>query len=548
MGKRSSPGTKPSLASRMLEGDEQASSSTPLLHSSRMKLFGSRPAIMAPAPERTKEEKAFVRRLDLFLMTFGCLSQVIKYLDQQNINNAYVSGMQEDLNLYGDELNYFTTAFNVAYCIMLVPSQVIMTYVRPSFWLPGLEIAWGVLTGLMAMVTSAKQVYIIRVFLGACESSAWPGMMTLFMHWYTPTELAKRMGFYHSCQAIGNMLSGAMQAAIMGTMDGHSGLAGWRWLFVINAIITVIWGGLGIVMLPDYPNNRNPRAWWFSRNDQELAIGRLLRHKRAEPKKVTWESAKRTFSSWVIYFVAILYAGTVLATYGYVYFSLFLKAQKRPDGSRRWTTEEVNVIPIGGGAINVAFVWFWALLSDLLRTRWTLIIAQGVIGLIPCIIMSIWTSHPNSVSVTAAYASYFINYMALGTAPLIFAWLSDLVPQDPEARSLIVGVSVAFYYAISSWSQVLVWPASQAPFYKYGWQSCFAIWVLCIAMTCTLRYIDVKHLRPKRLAFAEGVNAGEIVIAGHTIGKTSVDGDEVERDAEDNRGRKKAVDVRVTSS
>ncbi|KAK4499541.1 hypothetical protein PRZ48_010057 [Zasmidium cellare] len=495
-----------------------------------------RPAFLAPPPERTAEERALVRRLDLFLLTFGCLSQVIKYLDQQNINNAYVSGMQEDLHLDGDQLNYFTTAFNVAYCIMLVPSQIIMTYVRPSWWLPGLEIAWGVMTGLMAMVTSAKQVYIIRVFLGAFESSAWPGMMTLFMHWYTPTELAKRMGFYHSCQALGNMLSGAMQAAIMSTLNGHSGLAGWRWLFVINAIITVIWGFAGIFMLPDYPNKRNPRAFWFSRNDQELAIGRLIRNKRAEPKRITWESAKRTFSSWVIYFVAILYAGTVLATYGYVYFGLFLKALKKPDGSRRWSTEEVNVIPIGGGAINVVFVWIWALLSDFLQTRWTLIVAQGVIGLIPCIVMSIWTSHPSSVAISAAYASYFINYLALGTAPLIFAWLSDLIPQDPEARSLIVGVSVAFYYAISAWSQVLVWPASQAPYYKYGWQSCIAIWVLCITMTCVLRFIDVRYLLPKRLAFAAGLESGEIVVAGHSAAKDSIEGQAIEEDADMMKG------------
>ena len=62
---------------------------------------------------------------------------------------------------------------------MLIPSQIIMTYVRPSYWLPGLEIIWGLMTGLMAMTTSAKQVYILRVFLGLCESSAWPGFMTL---------------------------------------------------------------------------------------------------------------------------------------------------------------------------------------------------------------------------------------------------------------------------------------------------------------------------------------------------------------------------------
>jgi MFS family permease len=78
----------------------------------------------------------------------------------------------------------FQTCFNVAYCVMLIPSQIILTYVRPSYWLSGLEILWGLITGLMAIVHSAKQVYILRVFLGLCESSAWPGMMTLLSELY----------------------------------------------------------------------------------------------------------------------------------------------------------------------------------------------------------------------------------------------------------------------------------------------------------------------------------------------------------------------------
>jgi hypothetical protein len=91
---------------------------------------------------------------------------------------------------------------------------------------------------------------------------------------------------------------------------------------------------------------------------------------------------------------------------------------------------------------------------------------SSVIGLIPSIAMSIRTSHPQSVGLSTTYASYFINYLCLGTAPLIFSWLSDLIPQDSEARSLILGVAVAGYCAVSAWSQVLVWPASQAPYYE----------------------------------------------------------------------------------
>ena len=120
-----------------------------------------------------------------------------RYLDQANINNAYVSGMKEDLDLKGNELNLyvsyscvrpgtantserFTTYFNVAYCIMLIPSQIIMTYVRPSWWLPSVEIVWGIITGLIAITHNAKQVYVLRAFLGLCESAAYPGMITLF--------------------------------------------------------------------------------------------------------------------------------------------------------------------------------------------------------------------------------------------------------------------------------------------------------------------------------------------------------------------------------
>src|SRR5689334_18505881 len=116
-------------------------------------------------------------------------------------------------------------------------------------------------------------------------------------------------------------------------------------------------------MLPDLPNNPNPRAFWFKKVDAEMAMERLARHHRTEPKKVTWASTKRTFSGWIVYFIAVLYISTVIASWGYNFFNLFLKSLNNADGSRVWSVEAVNVIPIGGGAINVVFVWIWALLS-----------------------------------------------------------------------------------------------------------------------------------------------------------------------------------------
>ncbi|KAJ9101218.1 hypothetical protein QFC21_003437 [Naganishia friedmannii] len=421
---------------------------------------------------KSKEERAFVRRLDLFLMTYGCLSQVIKYLDQTNISSAYVSGMKEDLNMYGNEYNYFTTYFSVGYCIFLIPSQIAITYFRPNLWLPSLEIGWGILTGLIAMSTNVKQVYALRAFLGVFESSAYPGTVTL----------------------LSSMLSNALQTAIKSTMDGHLGMAGWRWLFVINAIMTVALGLAGFVMIPDWPDKPNPWAFWMKPGDYELAVERTARFKRASNKKFTWATVKRSVNLPLFYLIPCLYVATVLAQGGYSYFNLWLKALKHADGTPVWSTNDVLIIPIGGNAIAVACVWIYAFLSDYFQTRWLIVMIQAFIGLIPAIILSVW-----NVSDGAKYFSFFISFTVLATAPPIFSWLSDLCPHDAEQRAFILGWAIALYYAVSSWSQVLIWPAKEAPHYKAGWKVSIGLWILVIMLLCFLRYMELKVLRPRNM-------------------------------------------------
>lgn len=80
---------------------------------------------------------------------------------------------------HGNELNYFLTYFNIGYCIFLIPSQVMITWFRPCIWLSTLELVWGGLTMALAATHNAKQIYVIRVFIGIAESSAYPGAVTL---------------------------------------------------------------------------------------------------------------------------------------------------------------------------------------------------------------------------------------------------------------------------------------------------------------------------------------------------------------------------------
>ncbi|CCC11109.1 unnamed protein product [Sordaria macrospora k-hell] len=436
--------------------DEEADAARQVDHSRQEQRLNATPS---PPPER-KQHRLWNR-----------ISRRLIFLQRENDENER-SPLEKDL------VRSFLTFFSISYCLMLIPSQVIITYVRPSYWLPGLEIGWGFVTALIAFAQNANQIYALRVLLGLFESSAWPGMMTLFSQFSfslftiflyscpsqspypTPPlsdfiaaiELAKRMGFYHSCQALGSMMSGALQVAVLESLEGKWGLRGWRLVsvFLFTSPPFFLSRPFPLHLQSNYyPNSPNPRSLlstspritshtsfgWLSDKHVEVAEDRLKRHGRSDSKKITWPAAKRTFRMWIAYFIPMLYIASVLAPYGYNYFNLFLKELKREeDGRPRWSVKEVNTIPILGNGVNVVFVWIWAILSDLLQTRWTLLVAQGVIGLIPCIIMSVWTSHPDTTPVSAAYASYFMTYMSLGTAPLIMSWLSD-IPERLAAKS-----------------------------------------------------------------------------------------------------------------
>lgn len=97
--------------------------------------------------------------------------------------------------------------------------------------------------------------------------------------------------------------------------------------------------------------------------------------------------------------------------------------------------------------------------------------------------------------------------MCTAGGPPLWAWLSDMLPSDAEQRALVLGVCITAFYAINAWSNILIFPASQAPHYKYGWQVSLALWITCALMTCALRVYDIKVVRPRNYARAQELYA-----------------------------------------
>lgn len=174
------------------------------------------------------------RKLDICILSFCCLTFFAKDLDRNNINNAYVSGMKEDLGLYGNELNWMVTWFQIGYIVGQIPSQILLTKVSPRWYLPAAEFLWSLFVLFIYKCKTVEQIYAMRFFVGFLEAASWPGLHFMIGTWYRNHEINKRSGIFTASGIAATMFSGYIQAGIYETMDGHLGLRGWRWLFIIG--------------------------------------------------------------------------------------------------------------------------------------------------------------------------------------------------------------------------------------------------------------------------------------------------------------------------
>lgn len=256
--------------------------------------------------EYPSSERKLIFKLDLSILIFACLCFFVKYLDQTNISNAYVSGLKEDFGLYGNELNYLNVCYFVAYVIFQVPGLLLISRPKLARWLlPTLEILWGVVTFAQSRATNIHQLYAMRFLVGMLEAPVFASTHFILGSWYSGPELFKRAGTWFICNPLGSMVSGYLQAAAYTNLSGVGGLPGWRWLFLIDGIFTIPVAILGFIIFPGVPDS--PRPFYLTEDDIALAKKRLERAKIRRPGPLNLDVFKRTLKRWHIWVFVFAY-------------------------------------------------------------------------------------------------------------------------------------------------------------------------------------------------------------------------------------------------
>ncbi|CAH0046591.1 unnamed protein product [Clonostachys solani] len=262
--------------------------------------------------------KKVLRKVDIRLIPMLAFLYLISFLDRANIGNAKIEGLMEDLKLDGTKYNIALSIFFVPYILLEVPSNtLLLKFKRPSTYLSILVTTWGVVITLTGIVQNFAGLVVCRLLLGVFEAGFFPGAVYLISRWYLPHESQVRIALFYSASALAGAFSGLLAFGIA-KLDGLGNLEGWRWIFILEGIASVIAGIMTFFFLIDTPS----LSPWLTPDEKkylelrQLAVqGNSMRAREAE-KSRKWEILRSVLTDWQIYLQALVYWSNTVPNYG----------------------------------------------------------------------------------------------------------------------------------------------------------------------------------------------------------------------------------------
>jgi len=208
------------------------------------------------------------RRVAYRLLPFVFLLYVVNYIDRVNVSFANLR-MSADLGFSDRVYGLGVGMFYVTYVLFEIPGAIIVERWSARKWIARIMISWGIVTILTSLVHTAPQFYVARFFLGAAESSFFPGMIVYLTHWFCARDRSRSI----ACLYTANPAAALIGAALAGwLLRVHwLSLAGWRWLFILEGLPAVVVG----IITYFYMTDRPAQARWLLNDERDWLVNEL---------------------------------------------------------------------------------------------------------------------------------------------------------------------------------------------------------------------------------------------------------------------------------
>lgn len=407
----------------------------------------------------TAVRKSAYRKIAFRLMPFLMLCYFCAYLDRVNVGFAKLQ-MMSDLQFSEAIYGLGAGIFFIGYFLCEVPSNIVLHKVGARRWIARIMITWGILSGCFAFVQTEWQFYTLRFLLGVAEAGLAPGLLLYLTYWFPSYRRARMTVLWFIAIPISGMIGGPLSGLIMDRMSGVHGWFGWQWMFVIEAIPTVLVGLLVLAVLKDSVQDAN----WLSQDEKNLVKQELAQdnqHKEGHASVKEFVADKRLWLLAGIYFCVVMgqYAITfwlptlirnsgisdnwhigLLTSLPYMCaIVIMILAGRSGDHfqERRWHL----IIPMCAGAIALTFATLFA--SNLTLSLICLCIAASGVLTASSLFWMLPTNFLGGVSAAAGIAAVnsFAN-LAGFCSPYLIGWVTTNTGSNAIGMFLITAVLI----------------------------------------------------------------------------------------------------------
>jgi MFS family permease len=266
--------------------------------------------------DASSTNRILFKKIALRVLPLIFVAYVFAFLDRVNIGYAKLQ-MLPDLGITESQYGFAAGVFFIGYALFEIPSNLLLDKIGARKTMTRIMVLWGLASAATMLVSTAQQLYLIRLLLGIFEAGFFPGVILYLSFWF-PSYLRGRVtGTLLLATLVAPILGGPISGLIMEGMNGVAGMAGWRWLFLLEALPIIFIGVACFVLLCDRPE----QAAWLSEEEKALHHDLMTRDKATQdPEAGNAHSGEAIFSALVdprVYVLAFLYFSSALGTYAF---------------------------------------------------------------------------------------------------------------------------------------------------------------------------------------------------------------------------------------
>ncbi|TCB96413.1 MFS transporter [Kosakonia quasisacchari] len=360
-----------------------------------------------PLKDSEMTQKTF-NKIALRLLPFLVLCYFAAFLDRVNVGFAALT-MREDIGLSATAFGLGSGIFFISYFIFEVPSNLMLARVGARRWIARIMITWGLLSACTAFVWDAKSFLALRFLLGAAEAGFYPGILYYLTQWFPNKRRAQIVGFLLLSNPLATIIGGPVSGLIL-SGGAHSGLEGWQWLFILEAIPAVILGVIVLLRLPEKVEDVS----WLTQQEKKTARKVLDEDFSVRQHKSSVE-VSRIFFHPLVLSLALIFLGISMTN---ATVNFWLPQLIKSAGFSFIATGFLSVIPYVAAVI--ALLW-WGKRSDRKNERVFHIVVPLVLAIAGIAITAFSKGALlNIVGLTMASAGLFAVLPVFWTLPPLF--------------------------------------------------------------------------------------------------------------------------------